>query len=104
MRDIDTAVVDSLKVLDPKRPIREADMRCAVSLRSMLPVGPMQRRMSAFGPKRTLVGFGRGSILRGVAAPGDRSNSRNGLGVKTLNLLNIEMIYIGIRMKVDIGE
>ena len=24
--DIDTAVVDSLKVLDPKRPIREADM------------------------------------------------------------------------------
>ena len=27
MSDIDTAVVDSLKVLDPKRPIREADMR-----------------------------------------------------------------------------
>src|SRR5450759_775800 len=25
--DIDTAVVDSLKVLDPKRPIREADIR-----------------------------------------------------------------------------
>ena len=25
MRDIDTAVVDSLKVLDPHRPIREAD-------------------------------------------------------------------------------
>ena len=24
--DIDTEVVDSLKVLDPKRPIREADM------------------------------------------------------------------------------
>jgi len=24
--DINTAVVDSLKVLDPKRPIREADM------------------------------------------------------------------------------
>ena len=24
-RDIDTAAVDSLKVLDPKRPIREAD-------------------------------------------------------------------------------
>jgi len=24
--DIDTAVVDSLKVLDPKRPIREADL------------------------------------------------------------------------------
>ena len=26
MSDIDTAVVDSLKVLDPKRPIREADI------------------------------------------------------------------------------
>ena len=25
MSDIDTAVVDSLKVLDPNRPIREAD-------------------------------------------------------------------------------
>ena len=35
-------------------------------------------------------------ILRGAAAPGDRSNRRNGLGVETLNLLNIEMIYIGI--------
>ena len=29
MRDIDTAVVDSLKVLDPNRPIREADMSFA---------------------------------------------------------------------------
>ena len=28
MSDIDTAVVDSLKVLDLKRPIREADIRC----------------------------------------------------------------------------
>jgi hypothetical protein len=27
--DIDTAVVDSLKVLDPKRPIREADIPTA---------------------------------------------------------------------------
>jgi hypothetical protein len=25
--DIDTVVVDSLKVLDPKRPIREADIK-----------------------------------------------------------------------------
>jgi len=25
--DIDTAAADSLKVLDPERPIREADMR-----------------------------------------------------------------------------
>jgi hypothetical protein len=27
--DIDTAVAESLKALDPKRPIREADMRTA---------------------------------------------------------------------------
>jgi hypothetical protein len=26
VRDIDTAAADSLKVLDPKRPIREADI------------------------------------------------------------------------------
>ena len=31
--DIDTAMVDSLKVLDPKRPIREADMPDRVFLR-----------------------------------------------------------------------
>jgi hypothetical protein len=29
--DIDTAAVDSLKVLDPNRPIREADIACAKS-------------------------------------------------------------------------
>jgi hypothetical protein len=29
VRDIDTAVVDSLKVLDPKRPIREAEVLCS---------------------------------------------------------------------------
>ena len=28
MSDIDTAAADSLKVLDPERPIREADMLC----------------------------------------------------------------------------
>ena len=32
MSDIDTAVVDSLKVLDPKRPIREADIESALFL------------------------------------------------------------------------
>jgi hypothetical protein len=31
--DIDTAVVGSLKALDPERPIREADIRCGVSVR-----------------------------------------------------------------------
>ena len=30
MRDINTAVVDSLKVLDPNRPIREAEVRRAL--------------------------------------------------------------------------
>jgi len=29
--DIDTVVVDSLKALDPKRPIREADINCNAS-------------------------------------------------------------------------
>ena len=36
MSDIDTVVVDSLKALDPKRPIREADITidpCHVRLR-----------------------------------------------------------------------
>ena len=28
--DIDTAAVDSLKALDPNRPIREADMSCLI--------------------------------------------------------------------------
>jgi len=31
--DIDTGVVDSLKVLDPRRPIREADIRASLLLR-----------------------------------------------------------------------
>ena len=37
MRDIDTAVVDSLKVLDLNRPIREADIgKFAVKFRGTL--------------------------------------------------------------------
>ena len=34
MSDIDTAAVDSLKALDPKRPIREADIGRASSERA----------------------------------------------------------------------
>jgi len=50
--DINTAVVDSLKVLDPKRPIREATLRVHRSSSvNAVPVGPMQRRMSAIGGK-----------------------------------------------------
>ena len=30
MSDIDTVVMDSLKVLDPNRPIREADIDCVL--------------------------------------------------------------------------
>ena len=39
--DIDTAVVDSLKALDPRRPIREADIgRSSETLRSYPSAGP----------------------------------------------------------------
>ena len=33
MSDIDTVVVDSLKALDPKRPIREADIKADIRSR-----------------------------------------------------------------------
>jgi hypothetical protein len=42
--DIDTVVVDSLKALDPKRPIREADI---VGSRLFGPVPPAERRLWA---------------------------------------------------------
>ncbi len=32
MSDIDTVAVDSLKVLDPNRPIREADIKADIAL------------------------------------------------------------------------
>jgi hypothetical protein len=35
--DIDTAVVDSLKALDPKRPIREADIPASASVYEYTP-------------------------------------------------------------------
>ena len=38
MSDIDTVVVDSLKVLDPKRPIREADMPCPTNIGRFGPI------------------------------------------------------------------
>ena len=31
MSDIDTVVMDSLKALDPNRPIREADISCSLT-------------------------------------------------------------------------
>ena len=53
MSDIDTAAADSLKVLDPERPIREADMP-----------GP------AAGSTRSLADPGCVKTLRGITAPG----------------------------------
>jgi hypothetical protein len=46
--DIDTAVVDSLKALDPKRPIREADI-----LSGYLLTSARAEHSEAFEPKRT---------------------------------------------------
>ena len=43
MSDIDTAAADSLKVLDPERPIREADMLCRALKTSLM-------THSGFGP------------------------------------------------------
>jgi hypothetical protein len=46
--DIDTAVVDSLKALDLKRPIREADIPTTVTCGAGLSsVGPMQQPQDA---------------------------------------------------------
>jgi len=42
--DIDIAVVDSLKVLDPRRPIREADVGQHLLLHSKCATTPGQRR------------------------------------------------------------
>jgi hypothetical protein len=40
--DIDTVVVDSLKVLDPERPIREATFACLMSLCGCSGFSPFQ--------------------------------------------------------------
>jgi hypothetical protein len=44
--DIDTAVVDSLKVLDPNRPIREADRRAALAFVGFQREADIQRQNS----------------------------------------------------------
>jgi hypothetical protein len=55
VRDIDTAVVDSLKVLDPKRPIREADIeQPLLTVPWLLPVACTNR--PTFVPIRPRVG------------------------------------------------
>ena len=41
MSDIDTAAVDSLKALDPKRPIREADIAQTPSISRKRPEADM---------------------------------------------------------------
>ena len=45
--DINTEVVDSLKALDPKRPIREADIARLVRSVRFVPTGDMARRDAA---------------------------------------------------------
>ena len=57
MSDIDTAVADSLKLLDPKRPIREADIGWALCLDALV----------ANDPTATLGGV---AVLLAPAAPG----------------------------------
>ena len=41
MSDIDTVAVDSLKALDPKRPIREADIRLRCNICREGPISDM---------------------------------------------------------------
>jgi hypothetical protein len=61
--DIDTAAMDSLKVLDPKRPIREADIN---ALRRHVRDGPLATSRSV----RTTSATGPGTIRRLPAALG----------------------------------
>jgi hypothetical protein len=53
VRDIDTAVVDSLKVLDPNRPIREATVQRTSRLVRFVP----RREVAVSGLAATAVGF-----------------------------------------------
>ena len=49
MSDIDTAVVDSLKVLDPNRPIREADIVHMIRKRKGRLIGGLMACLSLNG-------------------------------------------------------
>ena len=46
MSDIDTAAVDSLKVLDPNRPIREATKYCRAAIGRYVPDGVAKGRFA----------------------------------------------------------
>ena len=63
VRDIDTAVVDSLKVLDPNRPIREAEVGAQNDNVRSTPAGSTGRRNT--GVKSLRGGF----KLQGVPRP-----------------------------------
>jgi hypothetical protein len=55
--DIDTAAADSLKVLDPERPIREADVRQAPSIVSQSDIeitANSARQIQRISPKGVL--------------------------------------------------
>ena len=76
MGDIDTAVMDSLKVLDPKRPIREADISTIrhpdAFVASLMPELSCQTLLAAFAVRETdraagiagLVVGGNGSLIQ----------------------------------------
>ena len=51
MSDIDTVLVDSLKALDPKRPIREADIdQVAVTNRDFISTRPIRSGVRGYCP------------------------------------------------------
>src|ERR1019366_8827354 len=65
--DIDTAVVDSLKVLDPKRPIREADIE---QQPAEFRPGRVERLMHALARGDHRLGESCGALAAGAAAAG----------------------------------
>ena len=72
MSDIDTAAVDSLKVLDPKRPIREADIAERCRHVRFVPIPDVQRfirspRSLARGCRYAVDG----RVLLGLAGPNE---------------------------------
>ncbi len=85
MSDINTAAVDSLKVLDPKRPIREADMCSAlgdvrfVPFATIAPQNSQRKkkdRHAAVLPKSDqMILLGRDSSALPLLAPAEQTQS-----------------------------
>ena len=64
MSDIDTAVVDSLKVLDLKRPIREADIRGTATICQLLDKSGQWSVLALYGRQRITSRFHPASIYK----------------------------------------